>query len=182
MLFRSRPEHISAFLNSLQAGVRRQALRQECRQSLLALSHWCKKHWLNGLEQCIASDQPIAAELTPIAQRWETLLDFQLYRRRAAALSANELAVMAGLSGERSHWQSLPSDLLAEAIRVTIEREALLGWQAAAEAQEPALLLSRQDVDRRTKRLASQDARLLELNKRLTATPAAPDQVQARPR
>ena len=176
-----RPERICAFLTSLQAGVRRQALRQDCRQSLLALSHWCEKHWLNGLEHCIASDQPIAAELTPIAQRWDTLVDFQLYRRRAAALSANELAVMAGLAGERSHWQSLSSDLLAETIRVTIEREALLGWQAAAEAQEPGLLLSRQDVDRRTKRLAAQDARLLELNKRLTATPAAPEQVQPRP-
>jgi primosomal replication protein N'' len=182
VLCSGRPERISAFLSSLQAGLRRQALRQECRQSLLALSQWFEKHWLNGLEQRIASDLPIADELIHIDHRWHTLVDFQLYRRRAAALTAKEMAVMAALAHERSHWQSLSDDLLAEAIRVTIEREALLGWQAAAEAKEPALLLSRQDVDRRTKRLATQDARLLELNKRLTATPAAPEQVLPRPR
>jgi primosomal replication protein N'' len=177
-----RPIRISTFVSSLQGGVRRQALRLQCLQSVLALSPWCERHWLTTLEQRIASDQPITAELNPIEQRWHTLVDFQLYRSRAAALSANEQAVMAVLAGERSHWQSLSGDVMAEAIRITIEREALLSWQAAAEAKEPALLLTRQDVDRRTKRLAAQDARLLELNKLLTGTPAAPEQVEPRPR
>lgn len=176
-----RPEQISAFLLALQGGVRRQMLRQQTRQSLRDLDPWCESHWLTALERRIDADQPIAAELDSIHQSWHTLVDFQLYRSRSATLSSNEKAVMAVLAGERSHWQSLPNDLLAEAIRTTIEREALLGWQAAAEAQEPALLLTRQDVDRRIRRLADQDARLLELNKRLSATPASPELVQPRP-
>jgi primosomal replication protein N'' len=177
-----RPERISTFLASLQGGVRRQALRRECIQLLQALSPWCEKHWIAALVQRVLNDQTIAADLDPIEQRWHSIADFLLYRSRAVALSANEKAVMAVLATERSHWVSLSGDQLSEAIRITIEREALLGWQAAAEAKEPALLLTRQDVERRTKRLAAQEARLLELNKRLTATPAAPERVQPRPR
>lgn len=176
-----RPESLAALLHSLQGGVRRQALRSQGRQSLLALAPWCEQYWLTAMEQRIAADQPISADLEAIDQNWHTLVDYQLYRRRATSLSANEQAVMAALAGVREHWQSIPAELLSEAIRITIEKEALLGWQAAAEAQEPALLLTRQDVDRRTKRLASQDETLLQLNRRLTATPVAPEQVQPRP-
>ena len=92
-----RPERISSFLDSLQAGVRRQALRQQCRQSLLALSPWCEQHWIKALEQRIATDQPIAAAVDSIDQSWHTLVDFQLYRRRAASLGASEQAVIAVL-------------------------------------------------------------------------------------
>ena len=85
------------------------------------------------------------------------------------------------LATERNHWQAVAPLHLAETVRITVEREALLGWQAGAEAREPALLLTRMDVDRRIKRLAEQDAHLLELNKSITATPAAPERVQPRP-
>lgn len=176
-----RPERIEALLGALQGGVRRQEFRLQCRQSLLALASWCEQHWLTVLEQRIGADQPITSDLDAIDRSWHTLVDFQLYRRRSATLSANEQAVMTVLASEREHWQGLPAELLADAIRDTIEREALLGWRVAAEAQEPALLLTRQDVDRRTKRLASRDDTLLQLNRRLTAIPVAPDQVQPRP-
>ncbi|UPM50133.1 AAA domain-containing protein [Synechococcus sp. A10-1-5-1] len=177
-----RAEQIRDFVASLQSGVRRQVLRGQCRQSLVELAPWTDPKWLKALEQRITSGEPITAELDSIHESWDSLVDFQRYRSRSATLSTNEHAVMAVLAAKRNHWLSLKPEQLSEAIRFTIEREALLGWQAVSEAQEPALLLTRQDVDRRTKQLATQDARLLELNKHLTATPAAPERVHLRPR
>jgi hypothetical protein len=175
------PERISAFINSLHRGVRRQELRHMSRLLLKDLSLWCERNWLETLEQRIDSDQQVGVELEPVAQGCHRLVDFQLYRSRAASLSANEQSVMRVLATERNHWQAVAPEHLAETVRITVEREALLGWQAGAEALEPALLLTRQDVDRRIKRLAEQDAHLLDLNRRMTAIPAAPERVQPRP-
>jgi hypothetical protein len=160
------PERISAFINSLHRGVRRQELRHRSRLLLKDLSLWCERNWLETLEQRIDSDQQVGVELEPVAQGCHRRVDFQLYRGRAASLSANEQSVMRVLATERNHWQALAPEHLAETVRITVEREALLGWQAGAEALEPALLLTRQDVDRRIKRLAEQDAHLLELNRK----------------
>ena len=176
-----RSERISTFIHNLQCGVRRQELRQRSQSALNALSIWFEQNWIESLKHRINEDQPIGVELEAIAQSYPTLVDYQLYRSRAASLSANEQLVMGVLARERSHWQAVASEHLAETVRITVEREALLGWRAAAEAREPALLLTRQDVDRRIKRLAGQDAHLLDLNRRMTATPAAPERVQPRP-
>ena len=175
------PDRISAFIHSLKRGVRRQELRQSSLSLLNNLSLWCEQNWLSTLEQRITNNQSVAVQLDSVAHGCPRLIDFQLYRSRSASLSAKEQAVMGVLADARSHWLVVAPEHLAEAIRITVEREALLGWRAGAEAQEPALLLTRQDVDRRIKRLAEQDARLLDLNMRITATPAAPEDVQPRP-
>jgi uncharacterized protein YjiS (DUF1127 family) len=175
------PERISAFIHSLHRGVRRQELRHRSRLLLKDLSLWCERNWLETLEQRIDSDQLVGVELELVAQGWPRLVDFQLYRIRAARLSTNEKSVMRVLATERNHWQAVAPEHLAETVRITVEREALLGWQAGAEAREPALLLTRMDVDRRVKRLAEQDAHLLDLNRSITATSAAPERVQPRP-
>ncbi len=175
------PERISAFISSLHRGVRRQELRYRSRLLLQGLSLWFEQNWLETLEQRIDRDQQVGVELEPVAQGCPRLVDFQLYRSRAASLSTNEQSVMRVLATERKHWQAVAPEHLAETVRITVEREALLGWQAGAEAREPTLLLTRQDVDRRIKRLAEQDAHLLDLNRRITATPAAPERVQPRP-
>ena len=175
------PERISAFIHSLHRGVRRQELRHRSRLLLKDLSLWCERNWIETLEQRIDSDQQVGAMLEPVAQGCPRLVDFQLYRSRAASLSANEQSVMRVLATESKHWQAVAPEHLAETVRITVEREALLGWQAGAEALEPALLLTRQDVDRRIKRLAEQDAHLLDLNRSITSIPAAPERVQPRP-
>ena len=175
------PERIRAFIHSLKRGVRRQELRHRSLSLLNDLSLWCEQYWIETLEQRINNNQSVAVELDSVAYGLPRLIDFQLYRSRSASLSANEQFLMGVLAAARSHWLVVAPEHLAEAIRITVEREALLGWRAGAEAREPALLLTRQDVDRRIKRLAEQDARLLDLNKRITATPAAPENVQPRP-
>lgn len=176
-----RSEQINAFIHSLKRGVRRQELRQRSRSALNALSIWFEQNWIESLDHRINSDQPNGVELEVIAGSYPTLVDYQLYRSRAAGLSAKEQSVMGVLATERRHWQTVAPEHLAETIRITVEREALLGWWAGAEAREPALLLTRQDVDRRIKRLAEQDAHLLDLNRRMIAIPAAPERVQPRP-
>lgn len=175
-------EQIGKFLSSLQAGVRRQLLRRQCLKCLVELEPWVEQRWTKFLEQKITRKEPITSELDRVHESWDSLVDFQRYRSRALTLSTNEHAVMAVLATKRSHWLTLKSEQLSETIRFTIEHEALLGLKAVSEAQEPALLLTRQEVDRRTTQLATQDARLLELNKRLTATPAEPERVHPRPR
>ncbi len=176
-----RSERINSFIHRLKGGVRRQELRQRTRSALNALSIWFEQKWIESLEHRINADQPIGVELHAIAESYPALVDYQLYRSRAAGLSANEQSVMGVLANERNHWQTIAPEHLAETVRITVEREALLGWRAGAEAREPALLLTRQDVDRRIKRLSEQDAHLLDLNRRMTATPAAPEHVQPRP-
>jgi primosomal replication protein N'' len=181
-VFRSgQPERISAFIHSLNRGIRRQKLRHRSRLLLQDLTLWCERNWLDTLEQRIDRDLQVGVELEPVARECPRLVDFQLYRSRAEVLSTTEQSVMQVLAAARNHWQALAPENLSETIRITVEREALLGWQAEAESQEPALLLTRQDVDRRIKRLEEQDAHLLDLNRRITATPATPERVQPRP-
>ncbi len=174
------PECIGALLDQLEGGVKRQVLRQQSLQALDVLSPWCASDWIEVLGHRINRNEPIGGELAAIDTALPCLAAFQLYRKRAAALSPGEQAVMSVLATVRDHWGALQQDLLAESIRITIEREALLGWQAYAEAQEPSLLLSRDEMQGRTCRLQDLDSRLLELNRKLTVIPGAPERVQPR--
>jgi hypothetical protein len=176
------PDYVETSIRQMENGLKRQVLRQECLQALELLSTWCSPEWIEGLGYRIDRNQSILSELDAIHSALPRLLSFQLFRKRATTLSDVEIAVLALLATVRSHWETLPEAQLVESIRITIEREALLGWQAYAEANEPCLLLSRDEMQSRTNRLEEQDNRLLDLNRKLTATPAAPERVQPRSR
>lgn len=174
------PEFLASLLRQLAGGVKRQILRQECHKSLSALSPWCTPDWIETLVQRINKDELIVQDLARIEEELPRLIAFQGYRSRSSSLSASEQAVMVVLATVRNHWEDLEQDQLPEFIRITIEREALLGWQAEAEAREPALLLSREEMQSRTLRLQDLDNRFLTLNRTLTAIPVAPERVQPR--
>ena len=174
------PDYVDTSIRQMENGLKRQVLRQECRQALELLSAWCSPEWIEGLGYRIDRNQTILSELDAINSALPCLVSFQLFRKRASTLSDVEMAVLALLATVRNHWETLPEAQLVESIRITIEGEALLGWQAYAEAKEPCLLLSRQEMQSRTKRLEEQDNRLLDLNRKLTAIPAAPERVQPR--
>jgi len=175
-----RAESLQGLVISLRLGIQRLALRQRSLQLLETLSPWFQPEWIVGCAEAVALNQSISAELAAIAAAMPTVVDYQLYESRTRSLSEQERHLLSHFSAERSCLEQGLETEVGATVRQTIWREALLAWRTQAEAEEPVLLLAREDVERRVERLAAQDTRLVAINREQTAALQKPERVLPR--
>ena len=173
-------ESLRDLVGSLRLGIHRQALRQRSLQRLDALTPWFQPDWIASCAEAVALNQSISTELAAITAAIPTVVDYQLYDSRSRGLSEQERQLLSHFSAKRSRLEQGPETAVGSIVRQTIWREALLAWQTQAEAEEPVLLLAREDVERRVKRLADQDERLVAINREQTAALQKPERVMKR--
>ena len=175
-----RAESLRDLVGSLRLGIQRQALRQRSLKRLETLTPWFQANWIASCTEAVTLNQPISVELTAIAAAMPTVVDYQLYVSRTRGLPEQERQLLSHFSAERSRLEQSPETEVGSTVRQTIWREALLAWRSQAEAEEPVLLLAREDVERRVERLAAQDARLVAINREQTAALQKPERVLQR--
>lgn len=175
-----RAESLRNLVGSLRLGIQRQALRQRSLQLLDTLTPWFQPNWLTSCAEVVGLNQSISAELAAIATAMPTVVAYQLYDSRTRGLSEQERHLLSHFSAERSRLEQGPESAVGLTVRQTIWREALLAWRTQAEAEEPVLLLAREDVERRVERLAAQDKRLVAINREQTAALQKPERVLQR--
>ncbi|MCP9784284.1 AAA family ATPase [Cyanobium sp. WKJ7-Wakatipu] len=175
-----RAESLRDLVGGLRLGIQRQVLRQRSLQRLDTLTPWFQPNWIASCTEAVALNQSIGAELAAIAAAMPTVVDYQLYDSRTRGLSEQERHLLSHFSAERSCLEQGPETAVGSTVRQTIWREALLAWRSQAEADEPVLLLAREDVERRVERLAAQDERLVAINREQTAALQKPERVLQR--
>ena len=154
---------------AFDAAFTRHAARARSSAALNSLSRWFQAGWIADCERGIAHGRSAPEKLLGIVQELGTLEAFQRFRVRAKGLPPDSLAVFAALRGVESALRGLPTEALEEQVRRIIRREALLGWKLRMEQARPELLLERQELETRVKKLAECDQQMRELNRQLLA-------------
>lgn len=168
---------VEKFLDATHRGVERAALRQESLRRLDTLASWFDDGWLRQTAARVQDGLDTREWLAWIDQAWPTLDDFQRFCIRARSLEPAETSLLTVVAEKRQEFEALATDLLPAAVEATILREALLAWRSAAEETTPALLLERDEFDRKVRHLAENGERLLQLTREHAATVARPDRV-----
>lgn len=139
-------------------------------EGLSKISEWMSNEWVAERTKAIDMFKTNGPALEPIAAAFPTLKKYQEYRVRVVTVHEETRTIFAILRTIEGWLSTVPLDHIGEAVGRIIRREMLLSWKAAAESENPVLLSSRNEIQRKTKNLALWDADLREVNQELLGT------------
>jgi hypothetical protein len=136
--------------------------------ALSSLRDWMKDDWIRKAEKKIRAGGSNAKVLRSLRDAMPTHKAFQLFRTRVAHLSPLHFQIFRSLASVRPSLEgtdALSGASIAETVRRTIRREALLAWKTRIETMCPELLVTEQVIAVKVASLARLDEELRTLNR-----------------
>jgi hypothetical protein len=149
--------------------IKRNGARQTSRGALTRLAQWIEAEWTAACEAGIAQGRSNESKFVDIVCAVGTLQSYQRFRARANDLDVDVMAVFSTLREEEEALRATPAETLEGHVRNTIHREALLAWKGRLETTWPALLVEKEELQRKIDTLSELDGQLRELNRQLLA-------------
>lgn len=154
-------------MEGIDQGLARHAARTTCAAALDRLRPWMVDAWLNESGEAIRSDRSSEARVSQIVDALPDVAPYQRFRARVPQLGTEAMEVFAQLSRIRETLAALPIGELEPTVRRILATEARLAWKSRLEAANPDLLLEASELEAKASALASADADMRVLNRRL---------------
>ena len=168
-LRRSDREALSTFLQHIEAASERAARRATSKTSLVALEPWLSDEWRGMAANVIDRNGSVKAEIDTMEDALPTLVPYQEFRRRAAAITPKILNLLGLLRRSEQQLACLSEGELRRSVRNSIAREARLAWKQNMETREPLLLRSQGETAAKVEELAGADDRMRDYNQQFIA-------------
>ena len=162
-------EAFDAFVASVRRGLARYEARTKSAKTLRDIDEWLDMTWAVGCADRIDRDTLNGDIVRRVGDALPTLAPFQQFRARATQLPPTALEAFAALRSVESALATVSPDNVAGEVRRVIDCEARLAWKARLEAAEPSLLVEPAETELSIRALATDDARLRQLNRELLA-------------
>ena len=170
------PTVCASILDACHASLALWAAEESSLVMLEKIRPWFVPEWIITRSGEIHSHRPGSVALAPIFSAFSTLSVFQTFRARLRSLDSAALPIFAKLRTKDDLWRAMASSKeknLSEAVASTLQREALLEWKSQIEAEQPSLLIERDEFDQKVKLLGQNDRDYREANRRLLSRCAA---------
>ncbi|MCB1090410.1 MAG: histidine kinase, partial [Verrucomicrobiae bacterium] len=161
------PVTCASILDACHASLALWSAEQKSLAALEKLKPWFKPEWNESRIGEIRSHAPGHAALAPIEEVFSTLPAFQTFRARVGTMDTSVLPIFAKLREKASLWEAMAPANLPENIAATLQREALLEWKRELEADQPSLLMERDEFRQKVNLLDKKDREIRESNRRL---------------
>jgi hypothetical protein len=170
VLRRGKRDAYAEFCQDLDAALLRQRARAASLVALDGIAAWFEPAWVGMRRSNIASAQPQLGGLESIERFLPVLNSFQQFRARATRLGPDDFRIFNALHAKRHLLEALAPEYVGPVVRRTLVREALLGWKERLEREHPSLLLQREEIEQKVRRLAEIDTALRLQNRELLAS------------
>ncbi len=161
------PEAVDDLMDGIDQGLARHAARTTCAAALERLRPWMADEWLEGRADAIRTDGSSEAKVRAIVDALPDVAAYQRFRARVPQLGTEAMETFAQLARIRGALAALPAGELEPTIRRMIASEARLAWKSRLEAANPDLLLEASELEAKAAALATADADMRSLNRRL---------------
>jgi hypothetical protein len=142
------------------------AARNASQKGLALLDRWCEPRWIHACKTDIGKNKPTTSLVAPIVAALPTLPAYQQFRVRAGSLAPDAHTVLAALRTLAKGLKDIDAEILEDAVRDVLRREACLGWKARLEALNPILLVEHPEIEGLVRSLADAETELRAINKR----------------
>ena len=158
---------VEDLIEGIDQGLARHAARTTSHAALERVRPWMAESWLETCAEAIRTNVSNVSRIFPITEALPATAAYQRFRARVPQLGAEAMETFAQLSRIRAALQALPASELEPTVRRIIETEARLAWKARLEGSDPALLLEASELEAKAVALATADADMRLLNRRL---------------
>lgn len=154
-------------LDHARQGAARHAARMESRAMLAGLATWFDADWISARETEIANDASSGPARQPVMDALPTLGAYQRFRVRVDQLGDQAMQIFRLLRAVEARLAELPEAELGEEIKRIMGRESRLAWKSRLEDTNPTLYFDTMELKGRAEALASADAEMRQLNRRM---------------
>lgn len=164
------PAVCGSILDACHASLALWAAERASLALLEKLRPWFVAQWIDTRSSEIRSHRPGSVALDPILTAFPTLPAFQIFRARIRTLNPAAVPIFAKLRAKDDLWKAMASSKeskLSEVIASTLQREALLEWKRQIEADQPSLLIERDEFEQKVNLLGQKDREYRDANQRM---------------
>lgn len=161
---------LSAFLalaKQFEGAQARHEARQNSLAALARLAPWFPQQWLSEEATTVATRERNEARHRALIEALPTLEAFQRFRLRASALPPLVLKAYAAIAPHSADLRDVLATALPDVVSRTVRYAVYLAWKARLEAQRPALLLERTELNRKVELLEKLVLQLKNANKKV---------------
>lgn len=149
------------------AAFARHQVRTGSQAALAQLNPWMSEQWMRQCGEGVECNEGNSARIKPVELALPSLAAYQIFRGRATQLSKPALEVLAILRTKEAQLAETRPAELEDAVRRTLNREAMLGWKLAMEQSAPELSLEHRELANKVETLERHDKEMRLLNKQL---------------
>jgi hypothetical protein len=125
--------------------------------------------WVSAHRGNIEAARPPLVGLQPIVDALSTLKAFQEFRARTTRVSPDDLRIFSAIHPRRAALEALAPEEIEPTVRRSLSREAHLGWKERMEREHPSLLLRREEIEQKVRRLSAVEEALRVRSRELLA-------------
>lgn len=168
---------VDDLMEGIDQGLARHAARVASAAALDRLRPWMADEWLDARREAIRADGSSEAMVRPVVEALPHIAAYQRFRARVPQLGSEAMETFGQLARIRDVLGSLPPAELEPTVRRIVATEARLAWKSRLEVENPDLLLEASELEAKAGALATADADMRGLNRRMLVEGIDPGQL-----